>query len=152
PGGAIWAYDGNQSVDLLGTPGPGSISQNLATTPGMTYTLSFALSTNPSVLTHVVTNGVLVYWNGMLIDTITTPTAKTWVVRNYNVTASSSSTTLEFLSPIASDQGPLLDAVSVTQKGVLLNGVMAGDNVSLDTTGATGTFATKDVGSAKTVA
>jgi len=35
------ALEGSQVLDLDGTPGPGQITQSFATTPGVTYTLSF---------------------------------------------------------------------------------------------------------------
>jgi len=35
------------SLDMVGTPGVGGISQTVATTPGTTYTLSFYMSFNP---------------------------------------------------------------------------------------------------------
>ncbi|MGN6368092.1 MAG: DUF642 domain-containing protein, partial [Phycisphaerae bacterium] len=46
----IWPNNPNQyCVDLVGTAGPGSISQTVANlTPGLSYQLSFDLSANPS--------------------------------------------------------------------------------------------------------
>jgi hypothetical protein len=46
----IWIRNPNQDcVDLVGTSGPGSISQTVAgLTPGLSYQLSFDLSVNPS--------------------------------------------------------------------------------------------------------
>ena len=41
--GAYGAISGN-SIDMLGTPGPGSISQTLATTVGQSYLVSELLS------------------------------------------------------------------------------------------------------------
>lgn len=41
------ASEGNDSVDLIGTPGIGEISQTVATTPGVLYTLTFDFSINP---------------------------------------------------------------------------------------------------------
>ena len=41
------ASQGNDSVDLIGTPGVGKISQTFATTPGTTYFLTFDFSINP---------------------------------------------------------------------------------------------------------
>jgi len=40
------AISGN-SIDMLGTPGPGSLSQSLTTVAGGSYVLSFDLSSNP---------------------------------------------------------------------------------------------------------
>lgn len=109
-GAPDWAIDGNQSVDLAGTPGPGSISQILATVSNETYTLSFAVSSNGQQ--HA--NGIQVFWDNNLLDTISSPLPATWDIHTYNVTASTSSTPLGFSTPIAGNNGPLLDAVSVT--------------------------------------
>ena len=43
---------GNFSVDLIGTPGLGGISQTVATTPGTQYLLTFDFSINPENLTN----------------------------------------------------------------------------------------------------
>jgi Protein of unknown function (DUF642) len=113
PGDSRYAYAGNQSVDLLGTPGPGWISQDLPTIAGGNYVLNFATSTNPTDLTQGIVNGLLVYWNNVLLDTITTPMPGIWQLYSYNVTAISNFTSLRFSSPGVGDEGPLLDAVSV---------------------------------------
>lgn len=42
---SVPAFDGNQFLDLNGTPGPGSIAQAFATTPSTTYTLTFSFET-----------------------------------------------------------------------------------------------------------
>ena len=47
--GSYWAapmFDGAQSLDLDGSPGPGQISQSFGTVPGATYRLSFAYANN----------------------------------------------------------------------------------------------------------
>jgi len=41
--------EGDFSVDLVGTPGVGGISQRVSTTAGTTYTLTFDFSVNPEV-------------------------------------------------------------------------------------------------------
>lgn len=108
-GNPSWSYDGDQAIDMTGTPGPGSIEQALATTAGGSYTLSFALSSN--VGPHV--NGLEVYWDGGLLATLTSPAFGTWTVFSYGVTATTGSTLLKFVSTIGGFQGPLVDAVSV---------------------------------------
>jgi len=113
PGDSRYAYTGNQSVDLLGSPGPGSIAQDLSTIAGGTYVLNFAVSTNPTDLRQGIVNGLLVYWDNVLLDTITTPTPGLWQLYSYTVTALSNFTPLRFASPGVGDEGPLLDAVSV---------------------------------------
>jgi Protein of unknown function (DUF642) len=106
----IYVFDGNNSVDLAGTPGPGSIFQILPTVANGSYKLSFALSSNGGPFV----NGLQVYWDGSLLDTVTSPRLGTWEILTYNVTALSDSTLLEFYTPITNSNGPLLDDVSVT--------------------------------------
>ena len=47
PNSYFQAAQGNFSVDLIGTPGIGSIAQTFATTPGDLYRLTFEFSVNP---------------------------------------------------------------------------------------------------------
>jgi len=47
PQNDVEAYEGQQYLDLNGTPGPGSISQNFASVAGQSYNLAFAYSHNP---------------------------------------------------------------------------------------------------------
>jgi hypothetical protein len=84
-----------------------------------------------------------------LLDTV--PATSAWGVFIYVVNASTSSTPLEFFSPITGNDGPHLDAVSVTSAtgtpaSAALVGVLLGDTVALDTTKGTATFASKNVG------
>lgn len=48
---APYPFFGTQALDLLGTPGPGSIEQNLATVAGQAYEVTFPL-----------------YWTGNLVN------------------------------------------------------------------------------------
>jgi choice-of-anchor C domain-containing protein len=113
-GDSRWSFDGDQSLDMSGSPGPGSISQVLGTTAGGAYTLNFAVSSNGGPFT----DGLQVFWDGILLDTITSPAFGTWDTFTYSVTASTGSTALEFDSTVGGDAGPLLDAVSVNGRAV----------------------------------
>ena len=111
--------EGDQSIDL-NHAGPGSLSQNLLTEAGATYDIDFALTGNwrgpPD------TKSMEVWWDGAKVAQfdITEPTG--WSTSNMNwqyyrisnMTASSSSTTLKFVSLTAGEGGPVLDDVSVT--------------------------------------
>jgi choice-of-anchor C domain-containing protein len=110
-GNSNWANDGDQSIDLAGTPGPGSLTQFAGTTASASYVLSFQVSSNGGPYI----NGLQVFWNGSLLDTITTPAFGTWETKSYLVTATGASTELTFSTDNASNQGPLLDDVSLTQ-------------------------------------
>lgn len=110
-GNAGWAFDGVQSVELAGTPGRGGVEQALPTSPGQTYTLSFALSSQSG---GPVIDGVSIFWNGTLLDTLTSPGFGTWQTFTYNVSASSGSTTLlSFVGNTDAFIGTLLDNVVV---------------------------------------
>ena len=63
------AYSGQQAIDMSGSPGRGSIYQDLFTTAGQSYQLQCATSTNngPSL------NSLSVSWAGTLIDTLSPP-------------------------------------------------------------------------------
>jgi choice-of-anchor C domain-containing protein len=131
PGGATvdvintgyWpAFDGNQSLDLSGSPGPigTNIPQTFATVPGQTYTLSFAYANNAdSLLT--ATADVEVEGLGTLLSAMITHSNSTRPNMNYllfsgSFVADSTSATLTFThtGPNA-NQGIVLDAVDVTQ-------------------------------------
>jgi hypothetical protein len=103
------AYSGDQFIDLAGTPGPGSIFQDVATVPSLQYTLTFAASSNggPQIMD--------VYWDGGLLDAFVAPAVGTWDLKTYTVTASGPLTSLGFGSDIGngSNAGPFLDAVSL---------------------------------------
>ena len=117
------AEDGVQSVDLAGN-GPGSVSQTVTTVAGETYTLSWWMAGNPDD----PGNGYLiktmdVYWGGA--TPVADPSFNTaghtdasmgWVEEQVNLTATSTSTTVEFAdaSAGATGYGATLDNVSLT--------------------------------------
>ena len=100
---------GNQAVDLSGSPGPGGILQNLATTANTNYVLSFTLGSNIGPFT----NAVEVFWNGSLLATVSSPVQGSFVVFNYNVASVGAGTALEFRSLVNGYAGATIDGVSV---------------------------------------
>jgi hypothetical protein len=100
-----------QSLELAGTPGRGGVEQNLPTTPGQGYVLSFALS---SQTFSAIPGGVSVYWDGTLVDTLTSPGFGTWQTFSYNVVGGPGSTSLlSFVGNIDGNIGTLVDNVVV---------------------------------------
>lgn len=104
-----FVYSGEQAIDMTGSPGAGSIFQDLATTTNTAYELSFYASSNGAEKI----DGLSVFWDGALIDTITTPTSGVWEDFTYNLSATSNLTRLEFASNISGYQGSLIDNVKV---------------------------------------
>jgi choice-of-anchor C domain-containing protein len=111
-----WLPDeGVQSLGLNGT-GIGTVYQDLATVPGQSYYLHFALAGVPGSPV-IKTNQV--WWNGSLLDTVTfdstgnSSSAMGWTNREYQVTASGAITRLRFASLTTGAAGPALDAVSL---------------------------------------
>ena len=96
------------SIDVLGTPGPGTLSQTFATTAGSFYSLAFDLSRNPggsadSSMTVDVAGNTYAY----IGTDITTHYTQSFA-------ALTGMTTLTFNSAAAGYSGPVLDNVSVS--------------------------------------
>jgi choice-of-anchor C domain-containing protein len=113
------AEDGNYSIDLAGTTGvPGGLYQNVATTPGVQYSLSFWTAINGDEApdnSHTI--GISV--NGTTVDTVQAVGVGRpldWVQRTVAFTASSTTSKIEFddTTPGDQNQGPALDNVSIT--------------------------------------
>ena len=68
-GGAGWAYDGYQAIDLAGSPGPGGIEQVITTDASTSYLLSFWASSNGDSKWQ----GLDIGWGNQQVDTVTTP-------------------------------------------------------------------------------
>src|SRR4051794_35970135 len=105
-------FEGQQFLEL-DSNGESSVFQDLVTTPG-TYTLSFAFSPRPAV----AVNAMQVFWNGSLLDTLNasgTGLANTqWTTHTYTVTATGSTTRLQFTGTGPSDSlGEYVDNVAV---------------------------------------
>jgi choice-of-anchor C domain-containing protein len=117
--GTYWtAPDGAMSIDMSGADA-GTLSQTFGTTIGNTYTVSFRLSGNPAGLPAVktldvsATGGTLASYTH---DTTGTElTSMVWTPETYSFLATSSSTTLSFVSTTPGAFGPAIDAVVVTE-------------------------------------
>lgn len=122
----LWAAaEGLQSVDLNGS-GAGGVRQTLTTVAAQQYRIRFAVSEN---FFGVGDKSMDLFWGGSIVDsiTITHDAARTaldmrWYYLQYDVTATSSSTVLQFTSTTgamngsqgnATFYGPALDDVSV---------------------------------------
>ena len=100
--------DGNQHVDIAGTPGPGLISQFFSTTAGTDYVLRFSASSNGSSRLFEV------YWEGAILTTPAAPAQGTWQDFQFILHTSSSSGMVGFGSLLSdTNQGALIDSVSV---------------------------------------
>ncbi|GJI99663.1 hypothetical protein RugamoR64_02020 [Duganella rhizosphaerae] len=119
---AFWTVGGNSvdvinnsynsisgnSIDMLGTPGPGALSQSFTAVAGATYTLSFDLTHNP--YSHGAGLDVFVGGNHYAFDGSTPVTNY-----SFNFTTAGGSQALVF-SSVGGDgySGAVLDNVSVT--------------------------------------
>ncbi|WP_420822053.1 choice-of-anchor C family protein [Streptomyces avicenniae] len=118
----LWqAAEGNQSVDLNATV-PGAVAQIFTTTPGQTYTVSYALAANPGGGPTVKTGRVLV--DGQNVQDFSfditgrSHTAMGYIKRQVTFVATAATTTLGFASTTAnSPYGPVIDDVLVTTCG-----------------------------------
>lgn len=114
------ASEGLRSIDLNGTS-TGSISQELATSVGATYTVQFDLSGNPAGDPSVKTLQVSASGaasEGFSFDVTAagnTLTDMKWEPQQYTFLATSSSTTLTFASTISGAFGPAIDNVVITE-------------------------------------
>jgi len=108
-------FDGNQFVELDSTA-ESAIFQDLPTLAGVQYYLSFAFSPRPGV----AVNSMGVSWDGSPVTTINADGTRlsdtSWTVYSFTVTASSTTTRLQFSGLGPSDGvGEYIDAVSVAQ-------------------------------------
>ena len=106
--GNYGAISGN-SIDMLGSPGPGSLSQTLATTVGQKYMLNFDLSAN-----GVGGDSKAIFVNiGQAAQVSFIGDMNNHVTESINYTATSASTLLLFTSAASGYSGAVLDNVSV---------------------------------------
>lgn len=96
---------GNASLDLNGDA-QGGISQLLATNPGTTYTVKFALSGCVNQLVKVSAGNVIAYNFSV--------TSTGWVFKSFSFNANDYTTVLKFESQYTGTCGPAIDNVSVT--------------------------------------
>jgi choice-of-anchor C domain-containing protein len=113
------AKDGNYLIDLAGTSSePGGLYQDVATIPGVEYSLSYWTAVNGDQapgqqhMMNVVVGGVTV----ATVQAVSAGAPLQWVQKTTTVTATSSTTRVEFDDATSGDiiQGPALDDVSMT--------------------------------------
>ncbi|HYF66323.1 MAG TPA: DUF642 domain-containing protein [Herpetosiphonaceae bacterium] len=110
--------DGAQALDLAGTS-QGSIYQDICTTPGQQYRLTFAFAGNPAENPTLKT--MVVAWGSQQVATLQFSTVGRsvsnmgWMMHEYILTATSDTMRLEFRDAYAGTtrSGPALDAVSL---------------------------------------
>ncbi|MFI5617866.1 choice-of-anchor C family protein [Streptomyces sp. NPDC051567] len=117
-GAGFWqAAEGNQSVDLNGNQ-TGAVSQTFSTIVGRTYTVTYALASNPAGAPTVKTGRVLVdgqnFQDFSFDSTGKTFTAMGYVQRQVTFVANAPTTTLGFVSTQPGAYGPVIDDVRVT--------------------------------------
>ncbi|MFE0427322.1 choice-of-anchor C family protein, partial [Streptomyces sp. NPDC058953] len=100
-GAGTWqAAEGDQSVDLNGT---GAVSQTFTTTPGGTYTVTYALAGNPTGADPAVKTGRVLVDGQNVQDFSFDVTGKTYaamgyVNRRFTFVAGAATTTIAFVS------------------------------------------------------
>jgi Ca2+-binding RTX toxin-like protein len=110
--GGITAAEGSNFVELDVESGQDTLFQDVQTTAGQSYTLTFSASQRSGT-----TDSVEVWWNGVRVSTIT-PGA-TWASYSVTVTGTGASTRLEFRELAAQNNslGVLLDNISLIGGG-----------------------------------
>ena len=114
------AEDGSQSLDLAGSA-PGSVAQTVTTVVGETYTLSWWMAGNPDGPPADVEKTMAVDWDGTQVAepsfniTGDTDASMGWVEGQVNVTATSTSSTVDFAdeSEASTAFGAVIDNVSL---------------------------------------
>ena len=119
------ASDGTRTIDMNAEAGGGSVSQTLATTPGLTYSVGFSLSKNPgSTTTETLIVSAAAQSQNYAFGLNNSVNDMLWQEKVFTFTASSGSTVLEFAGadqntfylfgiPLASQDawGPAIDEV-----------------------------------------
>lgn len=107
------SFTGKQHLELDADV-PGSIKQSIPTVAGQSYALSFYYTPRPGC----TSNRIRVKWNGATLDILDgngtgLPSSAAWTLKSYSVTASGSTTDLEFIDESSSGDknGGLLDNV-----------------------------------------
>ena len=127
--GTFWeASDGDRSIDLDGTDGSaGGVSQTFATTPGMTYGLTFDMAGNPA--RGPIIKPMRVFADGQSQDFTFDITGRTfsdmgWTSMNWSFVADDTQATLRFQSLTGSGWGPAIDNVSLNPSVVPVPGAV----------------------------
>ena len=110
-GCALCAHEGEQAIDMAGTPGRGSIYQDLTTIVGQSYLLSFWVSSNGGPYTGEMS----VEFGSSALGAVDSPVFGIWAQRSFLVTAVSTTTRLKFIGNRDGDFGVILDEVSVDE-------------------------------------
>ncbi|MEO5713742.1 MAG: choice-of-anchor C family protein [Luteolibacter sp.] len=124
---SVWnASNGSYSLDMNGTPGgPGGIQTVITTTIGSTYRVSFDIAgyltagsnTNPKVMKTVAAGITTIHYltaTQSYTQPFALPLAVTWSTRTFDFVATSTSSTVSFVSLVAGDgSAMLLDNVSI---------------------------------------
>jgi hypothetical protein len=107
------SFSGKQHLELDADV-PGSLKQTVQTEAGQLYTLSFYYTPRPGV----TSNRIRVKWNGATLDILDgsgsgLPSSAAWTLKTYDVTATGSTTDLEFIDESYSGDktGGLIDNV-----------------------------------------
>jgi len=112
-GDADYAHTGNQSIDMAGTPGRGSIYQDIAT-PNLNtyYEISFWVSCNGGGNV----DGLSVYFDNQIVSIVDAPSFGTWTQYTFQTKTTSVVTRLKFVGNVDGNAGgTLLDTVSVEE-------------------------------------
>ena len=105
-------YAGSYALDLVGTPGPGGVSQTLATTNGLTHTVNFKARWTGSTLNQ----SVRVTLGAAPTQTVVLGAANTWHDVTVNFAAVSGNSNLFTLATLANNNGngnTFIDEVNV---------------------------------------
>jgi choice-of-anchor C domain-containing protein len=117
-------HDGDNSLDLCGTPGDGGVSQTFSTLPGVAYNIRFFLSGNPSAdfpseptnkTLSVMAAGQSANFSFDVATEQNTFANMKWKECDFTFTANSASTTLSINATMGGNfnLGPVIDEVSV---------------------------------------
>ena len=124
-GGGYWQAPGGTSLSIdLDGESPGSISQTISTTPGATYSVTFALSGNPSGSSALKTLLVTAPGASTVYTYNTSSTGNTlsnmlYISEAFSFTASGTVSTLTFASEDvkSSGGGPVIGNIGITVRG-----------------------------------
>jgi hypothetical protein len=117
PGLEFSAYEGSYWVDLTGVGAPSGIHQDVVTTVGQAYEVSFAMAGNPWSGSQLMRMEVL--WNGTVVGTFEHDTTghsgadMGWTLRDVTVVGTGTDRLAFRALSGATSAGPALDAVSM---------------------------------------
>lgn len=117
PGLEFSAYEGSYWIDLVGTGSPSGIHQDVVTTVGQAYEVSFAMAGNPWSGAQIMRMEVL--WNGAVVGTFEHDTTghsgpdMGWTLRDVTVVGTGVDRLAFRALTGSAAAGPALDAVSM---------------------------------------